>query len=170
MSLPVEILSTISVVLFFYPGLNLGVDFRGGVVVELRGQQALQVEAFAPLGFGELRVQEFGSPQDVLARFGNKANLQNAQRMITSRMAEALPGVQIRRTEVVGARVSSALFRNGLLTAGLAPRGVLVYIWFRFERQCGVRVVATPILDVTKTVRFFAVTQIEFDLNSVAGC
>ena len=120
MSLPVEILSTISVVLFFYPGLNLGVDFRGGVVVELRGQQALQVEAFAPLGFGELRVQEFGSPQDVLARFGNKANLQNAQRMITSRMAEALPGVQIRRTEVVGARVSSALFRNGLLTAGLA--------------------------------------------------
>ena len=169
MSLPVEILSTISVVLFFYPGLNLGVDFRGGVVVELRGQQALQVEAFAPLGFGELRVQEFGSPQDVLARFGNKANLQNAQRMITSRMAEALPGVQIRRTEVVGARVSSALFRNGLLTAGLALAAVLVYIWFRFEWQCGVSVVATPILDVTKTVRFFAVTQIEFDLNSVAG-
>jgi len=168
-SLPVEILSTISVVLFFYPGLNLGVDFRGGVVVELRGQQALQVEAFAPLGFGELRVQEFGSPQDVLARFGNKANLQNAQRMITSRMAEALPGVQIRRTEVVGARVSSALFRNGLLTAGLALAAVLVYIWFRFEWQCGVSVVATPILDVTKTVRFFAVTQIEFDLNSVAG-
>ena len=170
MSLPVEILSTISVVLFFYPGLNLGVDFRGGVVVELRGQQALQVEAFAPLGFGELRVQEFGSPQDVLARFGNKANLQNAQRMITSRMAEALPGVQIRRTEVVGARVSSALFRNGLLTAGLALAAVLVYIWFRFEWQCGVSVVATPILDVTKTVGFFAVTQIEFDLNSVAGC
>jgi len=81
------ILSTISVVLFFYPGLNLGVDFRGGVVVELRGQQALQVEAFAPLGFGDLRVQGFGSPQDVLARFENKANLQDAQRMITSRMA-----------------------------------------------------------------------------------
>jgi len=90
--------------------------------------------------------------------------------MITSRMAEALPGVQIRRTEVVGARVSSALFRNGLLTAGLALAAVLVYIWFRFEWQCGVSVVATPILDVTKTVRFFAVTQIEFDLNSVAGC
>ena len=62
------ILSTLSVVLFFYPGLNLGVDFRGGAVVELRGPQALQVdkirEAFSPLGFGDLRVQEFGSPQD----------------------------------------------------------------------------------------------------------
>ena len=90
------ILSTLSVVLFFYPGLNLGVDFRGGVVVELCGPQALQVdtirEAFAPLGFGDLRVQEFGSPQDVLVRFENKANLQDAQRMITTRVAEALPG------------------------------------------------------------------------------
>ena len=89
------ILSTLSVVLFFYPGLNLGVDFRGGVVVELRTPQALQVdkirEAFAPLGFGDLRVQEFGSPQDVLVRFENQANLQDAQRMIASRVAEALP-------------------------------------------------------------------------------
>ena len=167
------ILSTLSVVLFFYPGLNLGVDFRGGVVVELRGPQTLQVdkirEAFAPLGFDDLRVQEFGSPQDVLVRFENKAQLQDAQRMIASRVAGALPGVQIRRTEVVGARVSSELFRNGLLATGLALVAVLVYIWFRFEWQFGVGVVATLILDITKTVGFFAVTQIEFDLNSVAA-
>jgi hypothetical protein len=158
------ILSTLSVVLFFYPGLNLGVDFRGGGVVELHGPRALQVntirEAFAPLGFSDLRVQEFGSPQDVLVRFENKARLQDAQRLISSRVAEALPGVQIRRTEVVGARVSSELFRNGLLATGLALVAVLVYIWFRFEWQFGVGVVATLILDVTKTVGFFAVTQI----------
>jgi len=167
------ILSTLSVVLFFYPGLNLGVDFRGGGVVELHGPRALQVdtirEAFAPLGFRDLRVQEFGSPQDVLVRFENKAQLQDAQRMIASRVAEALPGVQIRRTEVVGARVSSELFRNGLLATGLALVAVLVYIWFRFEWQFGVGVVATLILDITKTVGFFAVTQIQFDLNSVAA-
>jgi preprotein translocase SecF subunit len=77
--------------------------------------------------------------------------------------------VQIRRTEVVGARVSSELFRNGLLATGLALVAVLVYIWFRFELQFGVGVVATLILDVTKTVGFFAVTQIKFDLNSVAA-
>src|ERR1700751_5267020 len=120
----VGILSPLAMVLFFYPGLNLGVVFRGGVVVELRGPQALQVdkirEAFAPLGFDDLRVQEFGSPRDVLVRFENKAQLQDAQRMIASRVAEALPGVEIRRTEVVGARVSSELFRNGLLATGLA--------------------------------------------------
>src|ERR1700758_1525572 len=167
------ILSTPSLMLFFYPGLNLRVDFRGGVVVELRGPQALQVdkirEAFAPLGFDDLRVQEFGSPQHVLVRFENKRQLQDAQQMIASRVAEALPGVQIRRTEVVGARVSSELFRNGLLATGLALVAVLVYIWFRFEWQFGVGVVATLILDVTKTVGFFAITQIEFDLNSVAA-
>src|SRR3984893_9076930 len=129
------VLSTMSVVLFFYPGLNLGVDFRGGVVVELRGPQALPAEtiraAFAPLGFGDLRVQEFGSPQDVLVRFDNKTQLQDAQRMIAARVAEALPKVEIRRVEVVGARVSGELFRNGLLATALALVAVLFYIWFR---------------------------------------
>jgi len=167
------ILSTLSVVLFFYPGLNLGVDFRGGVVVELHGPHALQPErireAFAPLGFGDLRVQEFGSPQEVLVRFENKAQLQDAPRRIAARVTEALPDVQIRRTEVVGARVSEELFRNGLLATAFALVAVLLYIWFRFEWQFGVGVVATLILDVTKTVGFFAVTQIEFDLNSVAA-
>jgi preprotein translocase subunit SecF len=167
------VLSIISVVLFFYPGLNLGVDFRGGVVVELRGPHALQPdairEAFAPLGFGDLRVQEFGSPQDVLVRFENKTKLQDAQRVIAARVAEALPDVQIRRVEVVGARVSGELFRNGLLATALALVAVLLYIWFRFEWLFGVGVVVTLLLDITKTIGFFGVTQIEFDLNSVAA-
>jgi preprotein translocase SecF subunit len=126
-------------------------------------------EAFAPLGFGDLRVQEFGSPRDVLVRFDNKTQLQDTQRMITARVAEALPKVEIRRIDVVGARVSGELFRNGLLATALALVAVLIYIWFRFEWQFGVGIVATLILDVTKTVGFFAVTQIEFDLNSVAA-
>jgi preprotein translocase subunit SecF len=167
------VLSVLSVAFFFYPGLNLGVDFRGGVVVELRGAQALEIEAirraFAPLGFGDLRVQEFGSPQDVLVRFENKPQLQDAQRLTAAKIVEALPDVQIRRFEVVGARVSGELFRNGLLATGLALAAVLAYIWFRFEWQFGVGVVATLILDVTKTIGFFGVTQLQFDLNSVAA-
>jgi preprotein translocase SecF subunit len=70
---------------------------------------------------------------------------------------------------VVGARVSSELFYNGLLATALAFVAVLFYIWFRFEWQFGVALVATLILDITKTVGFFAVTQIQFDLNSVAA-
>jgi preprotein translocase subunit SecF len=167
------VLSTLSVVLYFYPGLNLGVDFRGGILVELRGPHALDTDvirsAFAPLGYGDLRVQEFGSPQDVLVRFENKTQIQNAQQAIAARVAKALPGVQIRRVDVVGATVSSELFRNGMLATGLALVAVLMYIWFRFEWQFGVGVVTTLILDATKTIGFFVVTQIQFDLNSVAA-
>jgi preprotein translocase subunit SecF len=167
------VLSTISVVLFFYPGLNLGVDFRGGVVAELRKPETVSLEmirgALSPLGFGDIRVQEFGSPQEVLIRFDAKAQPANAQRAIATRVAEALPGAQLRRVEVVGAKVSAELFRSGLLATGFAFVAVLIYIWFRFDWQFGVGVVATLILDVTKTVGFFGVTQLEFDLNGVAA-
>jgi len=168
------VLSTLSVVLFFYPGLNLGVDFRGGVVTELRKPDAVSVEmirgALAPLGFGDIRVQEFGSPQDVLIRFDAKGQPPaNAQRLIAARVEQGLPGVQIRRVEVVGGKVSEELFRDGLLATALAFVAVLIYIWFRFDWQFGVGVVATLILDITKTVGFFAVTRLEFDLNAVAA-
>ena len=167
------VLSTLSVLLFFYPGLNLGVDFRGGIAVELRGSQPLQTDvirqALAPFDSGDLRVQEFGSPREVLVRFGNQKQVENAQRVITARVAEALPNVEIRRIDVVGATVSSELFRNGLLATALALAAVLLYIWFRFEWQFGVALVATLILDITKTVGFYAVTGFEFDLNSVAA-
>jgi preprotein translocase subunit SecF len=144
------VLSIISVVLFFYPGLNLGGDFRGGVVVELRGPQALPADTiravFAPLGFGDLRVQEFGSPQDVLVRFENKTQLQDAQRTIAARVTEALPNVQIRRVEVVGARVSRELFRDGLLGCAGACRSahlhlvpVRVAVWGRCCRHADPR-------------------------------
>jgi preprotein translocase subunit SecF len=167
------VLSTLSVVLFFYPGLNLGVDFRGGVVAELRKPQAITTDAirdaFQPLGFGDIRVQEFGSPQDVLVRFDAKTQPENAQARIAARVAEALPGTQVRRVEVVGAKVSQELFRSGLLATCLAFVAVLLYIWFRFDWQFGVGVVATLILDITKTVGFFGVTQLEFDLNAIAA-
>jgi len=167
------VLSTLSVALFFYPGLNLGVDFRGGIAIELRGAQPLQPDAvrqaFAPFDAGDLRVQEFGSPRDVLVRFGNQKQIENPQRVIAARIAETLPNVEVRRIEVVGARVSSELFRNGVLATALALVAVLLYIWFRFEWQFGVALVATLLLDITKTIGFFGVTRFEFDLNSVAA-
>lgn len=125
--------------------------------------------AFAPLGYGDLRVQEFGSPNDVLVRFENKTGVESAQNRIAAQVGKTLPRVDIRRIEVVGATVSAELFRNGLLATGLALVAVLIYIWFRFEWQFGVGVVATLILDVTKTIGFFGVTQIQFDLTSVAA-
>ena len=153
------VLSTLSVILFFYPGLNLGVDFRGGVVAELRTPSPTPPEtirqALEPLGFGDIRVQQFGSPDELLVRFDAQAQPDNAQRRLIEQIAHTLPGTQLRRLEVVGAKVSEELFRDGLLATALAFAAVLAYIWFRFDWQFGVGVVVTLILDVTKTVGIF---------------
>jgi preprotein translocase subunit SecF len=165
------VLSVTSLVLFFYPGLNYSVDFAGGVVIELRLPQAVDIGTvrrdFNSLGFGEARVQEFGASHDMLIRLDRRA--EGARGAIQTMLAAKLPGTDIRRFEAVGARVSAELFHNGLLAVGLAFVGVLVYIWFRFDWQFGVGVVGTLLLDITKTIGFFAVTQIQFDLTSVAA-
>jgi preprotein translocase SecF subunit len=167
------VLSLASVALFFYPGLNYGVDFKGGAVVEVRlpgpADLASLRSAFDGLGMGEVQLQQFGAPEDVLVRLGQQAQGEGAGKTIQAMLAEKFPGSQIRRIEIVGARVSDELFRNGMLATGLAFAGVLLYIWFRFDWQFGVGVVGTLLLDVTKTVGFLALTQLQFDLNAVAA-
>lgn len=167
------ILSTASIVLFFYPGLNYSIDFLGGTVIELRLAQPTdpgQVRAaFDALNFGTPSVQQFGSPQDVLVKLSRQAAGENARPAIEAMLAAKFPGAEIRRMESVGAKVSGELFRTGLLAVGLSFVGVLIYIWFRFDWQFGVGVVGTLLLDITKTIGFFAVTQLQFDLTSVAA-
>ncbi len=167
------VLSIASVVLYFYPGLNYGVDFSGGAVIELRMPQptdpAALRTAFDQLQFGGASVQTFGLPRDVLIRLDRQASEESAQSAIRGMLTRKFPGAEIRRFDLVGARVSQELFRNGLLATSLALVAVLIYIWFRFDWQFGVGVVATLLLDVTKTIGFLAVTRLEFDLNSVAA-
>jgi preprotein translocase subunit SecF len=167
------VLSTASVLLFFYPGLNYSIDFLGGVVVELRTPDPVeqaQVRAdFDSLGYGRARVQEFGSARDILVKLDRTADGVQARGAIQSMLDQKLPGTEIRRLEAVGARVSSELFMKGLLAVALSFVGVLIYIWLRFDWQFGIGVVGTLLLDVTKTVGFFGVTQLQFDLNSVAA-
>jgi preprotein translocase subunit SecF len=167
------VLSIASVMLYFYPGLNYGVDFEGGVVAELRFPQAVDLaalrSAFGELHFGDVSLQQFGSARDVLARFNREAAGGTTQVAIQDMLAAKFPGSELRRLEVVGARVSQELFRNGLVATSLALVAVLIYIWFRFDWQFGVGVVGTLLLDITKTVGFLAVTRLQFDLNAVAA-
>jgi preprotein translocase subunit SecF len=149
------VLSVTSLVLFvFYPGLNYSVDFGGGVVIQLRLPQSVDIGIvrtdFDSLGFGAARVQDFGASHDVLIRLDRRAEA--ARGAIQAMLAAKLPGANIRRFEVVGARVSTELFHNGLLAVGFAFVGVLIYIWLRFDWQFGVGVVGTLLLDITKTV------------------
>ncbi len=167
------ILSTLSIVLFFYPGLNYSIDFKGGSVIELRMATPTHEDdvrsVFDKLPFGQARVQQFGSDSDFLVRLDNQIVGDNARQQIQDTLAANFPNVEIRRLEAVGAKVSGELFRAGLMAVGLSFVGVLIYIWFRFDWQFGVGVVGTLLLDITKTIGFFAVTRIQFDLNSVAA-
>ncbi len=170
-------LSVISVILFFYPGLNYGIDFKGGIVIEARLQQPADFPALrnliGNLELGHAALQQFGSPNDVLIRLERQGNedaaAQRAADKVRSVLQQAYPGTEIRRVEAVGASVSEELFRDGMLAMGLAMVAMLIYIWFRFEWQFGIGAIATLVLDVTKTIGFYVITDIQFNLVAVAA-
>jgi len=167
------ILSLGSLGLFFSPGLNYGVDFQGGVLVEVRFAAPVEADAvrsaFADLHLGEVKLQQFGSARDALVTLGAQAGNDAARAAVQAMVVKRFPGAEIRRLEVVGAKVSNELFRRGLLAIGCALAAILIYVWFRFDWPFGVGVVATLVLDATKTIGFFALMRLHFDLNSVAA-
>ena len=170
------ILSFASVILFFHPGLHLGIDFSGGIVMEVRTdgpadfakiRAALAVEHMPEQG-----VQRFGDDSTVLIRLPTQpteAGTQVAVSKVRAALEKAMPGARLVRTDAVGASVSAELFRNGLLALGISLLMILAYIWFRFEWQFAVGAVVTLILDITKAIGFLAITRIEFDLVMVAA-
>jgi preprotein translocase SecF subunit len=171
------VLSIASIILFFHPGLNYGIDFVGGIMIELRTQGPADLgtlrSGLDKLGFGEVALQEFGGPSDVLIRIerqpGDDAAQMAAVTKVRGAMGEIAPGAEFRRVEVVGPRVSQELFSTGLLAVGLALAAIMVYIWIRFEWQFGVGAVVTLVLDITKTVGLYAITGMEFNLTAVAA-
>ena len=169
-------LSLLSLVLFFAPGLRLGIDFSGGVVVEARTPGPADFGAIrarlAAQGVQTAGLQRFGGADDVLIRLGQRSSeaaTQAAVDQVRRALAAAAPGTVVRSVDAVGASVSAELFRNGLLALGISLLMILVYIWIRFEWEFAVSAVITLLLDLTKTVGFLAITRIQFDLVMVAA-
>ncbi len=169
-------LSTASVLLFFYPGLRLGIDFRGGIVMEVRTPGPADFtklrSALGAAGVAEAGLQRFGTDDQALIRLdpqGDEVSTQATVGRVRDALEQVAPGARIVRTDAVGASVSAELFRDGMLALGISLLMILVYIWFRFEWQFAVGAVVTLILDVTKAIGFLVITRIEFDLVMVAA-
>ena len=168
----------ISIVLLLIVGLNFGIDFRGGILIEARtpgvANLAAMRSSLSGLGLGEVALQGFGQPTDVLIRVELQEGGDAAQQTTVNLVKEALArdigqGIDYRRVEVVGPKVSAELIRAGALALVLAIGAMLVYIWFRFEWQFSLGAVAALVHDVVLTIGLFALTGLDFNLATIAA-
>lgn len=169
------LLSLLAIALFFAAGLNFGIDFRGGTLIEIQSKAASADlgairSTLGSLDLGEVQLQRFGAPTDVLIRLAQQPGGEEAQQAAVNKVKTALgDGYDYRRVEVVGPRVSGELVQNGILGMLVAIIGILIYLWFRFEWQFAVGATIATLHDVVLTIGFFSLTQIDFDLSSVAA-
>lgn len=156
-------------------GLNLGVDFRGGTMIEIGTTDgpadiAEVRSTIEGLDLGEVQIQEFGSPTEVLIRVEEQPGGEAAQQRTAERIQGALgDNVEIRRVEVVGATVSGELIESAIWALAVAALGIFFYVWFRFEWQFSVAALIALSHDILLTVCLFSLLQIDFDLTIVAA-
>ena len=164
----------VSIGLFFGKGLNLGIDFRGGILIEAQSQNAVEVAKIradlSRLSLGDISIQSFGSKRDILIRVQRQEGDETAQIAAIQRITETLgENFDIRRTEFVGPTIGAELAEKGMLAVGCALLAIMIYIWFRFEWQFSIAAVIALGHDVISTVGLFALASFEFNLATVAA-
>ncbi len=172
------VLFVASIGLFLAVDLNYGIDFEGGILIEVGTPGPADLGrmrgALSGLDLGEVALQEFGRDTEVLVRVERQPGDSSAQQRAVAAVKEALaaeiPGeLSYRRVEFVGPKVSAELVRAGTLASVLAVVAMLVYIWFRFEWQFAVGAVLALVHDVVLTIGIFALTRLEFNLSIIAA-
>ncbi len=168
------LLVLVSVALFAVKGLNYGIDFKGGILIEIRTPGPANVGELrgkiSGLGLGDVALQEFGDAREVLIRIQRQEGDEKAQQAAVAKVKEALgPGIEYRRSEFVGPQVSEELFWDGVMAVSLSVIGILIYVWFRFEWQFGLAAIVALIHDVLSTIGIFSFLGMEFNLTTVAA-
>jgi len=169
------ILGALSIGLFLVIGLNYGIDFKGGVLIEARvtsgpADLAAMRAKLDALHIGEASLQNFGDPSEVLVRLPQQPGGDAGQEKAIAAVKQSLgSGVEYRRQEVVGPTVGAELIHAGVLATVLALAAIMIYIWFRFEWQFGVGATISTIHDVVTTIGLFAIFRLDFDLTTLAA-
>ncbi len=166
----------IAIVLFFTMGLNYGVDFKGGTMIEVQTKSGAAADIpgmrnkLDQLGLGNIQIQEFGTSNDVLIRIEAQPGGEEAQQAALKTVLDGLGSDFVqRRVEVVGPAVSAELRRTGILAVSAAILAIMAYVWFRFEWQFAVGTLLSLAHDVLVVVGVFSFFHLEFDLSIVAA-
>jgi preprotein translocase subunit SecF len=175
-SFPVSaMLSIVAIMLYFFHGLNFGIDFIGGTLIEVQTKAspsdlAKMRSTIGSLELGDFQLQQFGAPDDVLIRISEQSGGDEAQQAAVQKVRDALgDDVTYRRVEVVGPSVSTELLAYGTIGLVLAIVAILIYLWFRFEWQFALGAMIANVHDLVLTVGFMSLTHIDFDLTSIAA-
>lgn len=172
------VLMAMSIFFIATKGLNFGIDFTGGTVIEIKTEKAEDLSmlrvALNNLDLGSVSLQTFGAETELLIRLPEQegdvkvqdAAIDKVTAMLTERITD---GYELRRTEFVGPQVGEELKKAGLLAIIFSLGGILVYIWLRFEWQFGVAAIAALAHDAIATIGLFAFLQMEFNLSTVAA-
>ena len=169
------LLSILAITLYFVHGLNFGIEFKGGTLMEVQTKAGpadlgKMRTTLSGLGIGEVQLQQFGGPDNVLIRWAQQPGGENAQQAAVEKVRAAIGDtVVIQRLDVVGARVSTEFLTSGTLGLMLAIIAILIYLWFRFEWQFALGAMIANVHDLVLTIGFMSVMQIDFDLTSIAA-
>ena len=164
-----------SVLLLFFKGLNFGVDFKGGTLIELRSNDKnINVtslrQSFSQMNLGDFNVKKFGNENDFLIKIEKKDTSANAIEVIKKDLTSSLGGsFNFRRVENVGPKVSSELLKSGIIAIALSLAAMLFYIWIRFEWQFSLGAILALFHDVIITLGLFSLFSLEINLSIVAA-
>jgi preprotein translocase subunit SecF len=162
----------------FLRGLNLGIDFTGGIILELKTEQVISLSdiryALNQMKIGDVSIQNFGSEKDLMIKIGVKDKSKTERTKIIETIKTTLEkispsNIDYRKVEFVGPQVGEALIQNGVISILLSFLAIMIYVWFRFEWQFGVGVVLALVHDIIVTLGFLSLVFLEFDLTTIAA-
>nr|WP_202049956.1 protein translocase subunit SecF [Microvirga mediterraneensis] len=169
------IISIATAIVLVTIGLNFGIDFKGGTLMEIQAKSGqanvAQIRQTAEsFGFGDVEVQEFGTGGEVSLRFPIQAGGESAQAAVVQKARDTFSNeYDFRRVETVGPRVSGELVQSGTIGVVLSVIAVLFYLWFRFERELAIASIIGTLHDIVLTIGFFVITRHEFNMTSIAA-